>query len=1090
MVSRDGSAVAIAHAAGQRINRVGGGTIWVAGFNDPAEVAGYMNTPSTARPDYLHNPSATASWPNDLVTATKLLASGTIDFYPNPYEFLGHATAGANDLGEEAYALGAPNIIHADGINASGPGGVPQPYVHDDATAFAFDYRDNNGKNLNMRVIKDLYGINDGDDFYIRAVAFDVCYQGRPDWAVPLCLNTDSTAPVATIPADLLGTDPICDVIMTDNDDDGFPDNATYTIEATVPDEDIPDVAVVDFFQWNPTTEMWDAIGSDSSPPYQVEYEYPGPLSNDPPALRDTLHFRAVATDQFGNTEPFCGGYMGADSLWNFDDGAECWELMVEVVDCGAPMSCICQIGYDYDPSDGALVPSENAVDISAWFTDGDGDPTTNDVTRVIFEYRLIGSQTWMPLESLTGVNDSPDSLVSDVTGIHHPVIATGPDTLKATVTWNTTGLPAGSYDLRAYAVDIEGNSNPHMACVFTATVDNIGLRAYVQPCVFVDDNTDSLFSNVYIHDVAVASVQFQFYEDTDGNGIDDDGNTWFPIDTVGVGSVDTDPKGDVVLRAGTVPVNHVKDATYRALSGSLYRFIDVDGDGYNPVDPVIRDANNNGQFDGGDVIVIATGYTVNSGDLLTDFAIHEYYADQNGDNLLTSNEWILLDNVLNGGADNDVNLWCTEWDTTGLIGCYLVRTVAVDQLGNTDDDDDSDGVPDSSPTEIWTEECCYDSDTPVFCVTSYVSADGDTVAVPGHPDCDWVAAQDSLTFIAEVEVGGDPADIDSVVFQYSLDQGFTWDTFCVDEFAVDGWSCVFDYASWTLTTDTQFNFRALAYKNGVRASDPNSCKVCLVLGENQGPETDIVWLTTAEGDTLISNTVLRGNLDPFCLDPTTLSMLVTAEDGATIDSVWMMHKKVAGTSASDTTDWMKVVDGITPTADEDYPYEFNWDISSLTDGVYAFFPRAIDSNGNVTPTFGNPFYFSMSGQSARVVTAERIGVEAEDLVPGEEIVLKAELEPDPSDTEGIRVKFYYAERIEGEVLTVRTVPPFTANTAFDIYSNSVAGMHGSETVYVNGAPATYHEAAGFRGPGCPDQDGLHHLRPGRAHLRWTAGSR
>ena len=1004
-------------------------------FEDPSQIAEYAGTPASSSPDYLEDSSLTASWPNAMVTAGTLLKTGLLDYYPNPYEILSGVMNGADDL--SFFACAAPNVMSA--AYTLGPVVIDPSFVLP-----AFDYRTVKGKNLNMRLIKENYGIVDGDEFHIRGVAFDQCFQGNPNWAVPLCLITDSGVADADIPADLFDMEPVCDVLLTDLTP------ATYTLEAEITG-DITDIASVEFQRWDPATEMWVAVGTDASAPYTFDYTHPNsPLNNDPPDNRDTCYFRAIATDGFGNIEDD----ILCDSLYTEPGGDPCFELELIIIDCTPPMSCLCQVGYDYDLSDGAFVPSESAVDLSAWFTDGDGDSTTNDVIRVLFEYRPVGTQEWLMINSLTGVPAPGDSLV-DVTGIKHVVIQTGPDTLKATVTWDTRDLEAGSYELRAVAQDIEGNHNATMACVFSVTVDDIGLRAYIQPCIPVDVNTDSLFANVYIHDVAVANVQFQYYEDTNGNGIDDDGNVWIPIDTVGVGG---ERKGDVILRAGTTPYNHVKDATYRTFAGTDYWFFDVDGDGYNPVDPVIESTD--GFFDEGvDDVIIMTGFLVEDGAELSEFAPQEYFADQDGDGELELTDWILLNNVANPNPDTQLDLWCTVWEVTGLSGCYLTRAVATDVLGNTDDDEDGDGVPDSSPTEIWTEECCIDTDIPIFCITHYVTAAGDTVELPDDLTCPWVPAQEELIFIATL-VDGDPAGVDSVRFQYSNDGGFTWHWFATDFFGPD-WSGVFPYADFDLITDTQFNFRSRAYKNGMTGLDPDACKACLVLGENRGPETDIVMAITAEDDTLDTNTVLRGNISPLCLDPTTLYMLVTAEDNAAIDSVWFMYRKVAGTDPFDVFDWTKLTEGITPVADSTYPYEFTWDLTTLTDGVYEFFPRAVDSNGNVTPTFGNPFVISFSSRTAMITAVEQLGLSIDELIPGEEAVVFAELD-DPTDNLGVGVNFWYAERIEGEVLDVLPVQPHTADTDHTIYSNSMAGEHGSETVYVGGAPATYHTVAEF----------------------------
>ncbi len=1034
----DGSAVAITVSAGQYLpNPAYSGPIWVAGFSDPSMIAKYAGTPA-------------ASKPADFNTYADGLTAN--DGTPGKRDVNSMVTHGADNFGAASWAYGAGNIISYASI--TGGGGVP---VNNGGTAFAFDYRAQNGRNLNMKVIKSLYGLNDGDTYRLRAVAYDKCYQGNPDWAVPLKFSVDSTAPEVSIPPppfdDFVDTNPsmdglqICDV-------DGNMAPKTYTLQADLVSGDVNDVASVDFQMWDAGTKSWTTIGTDTSSPFTLQWTYAGaPIGNMPPARQDTVYFRTIATDKFGNVEP----QALCDSLYTDATATTpCFELQAIITDCTPPMSCLCQIGSDYDVTDGAFVPLESAVDISACFTDGDGDSTTNDVVRIEFQYRPVGTTTWQSLPSLTGVpvdttgDGIPDVLV-DVTGIKHPIISTGPDTLVATVTWDTHGLAAGSYDLRAIAFDIEGNNNANMACVATATLDNIGLRAYMQPCVpTANPGTDSLFANVYIHDTAVKKVEFQYYADTNGDGQPNDGSSWVSIDTQG--DVAGERKGDVVLRAGFAHVETLAGANHASLAN--YRFYDVDGDGYNPVDPVYNTVS--GTYSG-QTPVFSTGTTPANGATLSAFATGEYFADVNTNGTLDTSDWLMLDNRLNGAGDNQVDLWSTAWSVAGLNGSYLTRAVATDEFGNVDDDANHDGVPDTD-TNIWFEQCTIDSQAPTVCVTSYIPADGSAaVALPAGPVCPQVSPQDSLTFVAETTGGTTAADIDSVRFFYSLDGGVTWTWFATDIVGPD-WTAVFHYGDMVFPTDTEANVRAIAYDHaGNFDSDPNLCKACLVLSENKGPETDIVYIVTAEGDTLDANTVLRGSADAFCLQPTTITMLVTAEDTQAIDRVEIWYRKVAGLTASDTTSWA-MVPGL---SDSSYPYTFAWDLNGLADGVYEFFPRGFDANGNMTPVFGNPFRFSLNHRTATVASVEKNGVPVTSLTPGEEVVVKGTLD-DPTDTQSVTVNFWYAERIQGEVLDVSTSYPYTATTSHTIYADNTAGMHGNETVNVNGVEAMWYSTADF----------------------------
>ena len=65
-----------------------------------------------------------------------------------------------------------------------------------------------------------------------------------------------------------------------------------------------------------------------------------------------------------------------------------------------------------------------------------------------------------------------------------------------------------------------------------------------------------------------------------------------------------------------------------------------------------------------------------------------------------------------------------------------------------------------------------------------------------------------------------------------------------------------------------------------------------------------------------------------------------------TIDSVWFMYRKTAGTDPFDVFDWTKLTEGITPVADSTYPYEFSWDLATLTDGVLTLrLPKTKDAS-------------------------------------------------------------------------------------------------------------------------------------------------
>ena len=182
------------------------------------------------------------------------------------------------------------------------------------------------------------------------------------------------------------------------------------------------------------------------------------------------------------------------------------------------------------------------------------------------------------------------------------------------------------------------------------------------------------------------------------------------------------------------------------AAPGVLSNDTDIDGDGYNPVDPIVHDVNNNGTFQPAtDHIIVVTQAGMVPGTVLTNFAADEYIGDVNNNSAFDLADWILKDNPADG-SDDDLDLWAMAWDVTGLSGCYIVRAVATDILGNTDDDvSPRDGIPDTD-TNIWFEQCCVDSDAPQFCVTSYIpAAGGDPIVLPVGPPCLHIFPQEFL---------------------------------------------------------------------------------------------------------------------------------------------------------------------------------------------------------------------------------------------------------------------------------------------------------------------------------------------------------
>lgn len=1131
----------------------GDGTVGVRAFENPADLAKYAGSKST-KPTAINIPGETpGSWLMSYLDKT----SDTIGNVSTAFSQRG----GKDQFG--FYAFGARNIISP---NFGGMSSLP--YVYTGVfQSFDFNYRSLGDRNLDLNHIQKLYGLVDGSEYRMRAVAVDQAYNHNPNWAVPFRFTLDSVAPVVCIPpaqnSDTPGTgaapefDGFIDVKpalagLQVYDKGAHP--AAYILRADVVSGS--DIAAVYFQVWNNAGDYWEnlpnnPVNPDPSFPYTLYWDAPL-LSNAPPADADTFYFRAYAVDEFGNTEAQsldndpptpANGPVGELCL----DDARNWELCVIVIDGTAPSACLCQVGSDYDLSDGAAVPVEQAVDVSAWFTDNDEDAATNDVIHVYFEYTPIGLNSWSPLASLTGV--PADGFLRDPSGIHHPVITTGPDTLKTTVTWDTRTLAAGSYEIRAVAVDIEGNTSVLTSCVFTVTLDNTALRAYIQPVVpgvnTLDtcgiSSVDTLFAQVFIHDRTVSSVEFEYYADTNGNGVaDDGGSSWIHIDTLG-DEVD-ERKGDVTLRAGFNTIQRIRESAHlqlNTLDGGRYKFWDADNNGYSSIDPAIYDDNNDGVFDIGDTVLYLSPSVGNGspsiGDPLTAFADNEYLAD------LGSNydyyDWIMQDNPLNSGGEQ-TDLWWVLWDVTGLNGTYLVRSIATDNLGNTDTDLAGSPIPVAAVT--------VDSDIPEANITSITKQDKSVINAP--IDGDYVSGDNSYFYLNATT---DDTDIKKVLFQYSVNGGVTWTNLDVnddgdmysdlncnwqfdegtDEIFVDAdGSCTYTAGDIVLSkgdngildtptdpsskysalfplvgedprempdifvvgappiqqidndgdgktnedgstavsdlggqspddyfapysvpflfhnimfpTETNVLFRSVAMDlNGNTDCDPDP--VSVVVGDNKAPETDVV-VAVINGDSLDIETVLRGTLNPYCLDSLTVGpmhLLVTAEDQAEIIEVDIYYRSVDN-DAFPAIEYQPA--GI---ADSVYPYEFVWDITALADGEYEFFASALDANGNRTMAPMNPYRFSINRNTGTVASAVFLGsnLVASDVHAGDVVVLTASVSDPAIDGS---VCFYYAERIEGETVTgISTTFPYVSGALVDnIEPTSGNGLN--ETVF------------------------------------------
>jgi len=780
-----------------------------------------------------------------------------------------------------------------DGVNtaASGRALNPQPHVLDPdglgvASGQTFDFFGTNGFNIDMRHIRNLYGISDNDSLRIRGVAYDLAggpYYGpntvngqgtfsiirndqsgfnptgnaTPNYAAPICFTTNLVAPASDLVDSFLDTDPstagtqVCDAAENAQGGNSNVDEtqqipaieAVYPLTATTADAD---VASMDFFVWNSSTLSWLLISTDVSPPFTSSFT-PGLVDNDPAGRVNHFFLLTQSTDTFGNVEDFDkNGDTFVDSL-DFD-------VELDVVDCVAPIVNVTRIGTDTDLNNGAIVPIQSNVEIEVgtsgfsdrdeihMFTDGangvpgaagdddgiggadnrdfgfDGKPGTaddewgrgddidmatlyagfdgvfgttddgyvsraglgldrgpgnrtvnddgdgftdepdygddgfagagvglnadeflsagsddyftNDVIRVDFEMRPVGGKgPWVTIQSITGT-----IVGGQVSDLIAPLV----------VTWDVTSLAAGDYDVRAQGFDIEGNSNDGPAFITTVSIQPVGLRAYILPPVTTGLAMFNLYANTYIHDILVDHVDFEF--STDG------GTTWTFIgrDDNDLGSAG----GDILLRQGTAPFNpNITGGVFNAFTVDV-KFADLDGDGYSARDPIVNDANLNSVIDGGDFALIGSISGL-SGEALTVFPADHFYVGALG---VDPSDWIYQENANAGVFD----LWTVAWDATGLSGDVLVRAVATNEIGVTDNED-------TSP--IPTESVTIDDTAPCATISGIQLPDGTFEA----PQSDTLDVSATNSFV-QVQATTADTDVDSVRFQWSSNGGATWE--------------------------------------------------------------------------------------------------------------------------------------------------------------------------------------------------------------------------------------------------------------------------------------------------------------------------
>jgi hypothetical protein len=718
---------------------------------------------------------------------------------------LGRAGTGVDYM---PWLLDVANWWDTSGDTLKGLGKNPNGVYGDESVSAAdsaFHWFFQNGFNINMGLVASLYGITDADTFEVRALAYDWVGQsigpkiGYHDdsvavghWYLPPSatgiwynpanrtgnFNPDNstsekfvlnlTAEDATIDVAAFGAydvKPLAGIQVFDSYDSTQnvpPTPATYLIKAITN----PDVAEVVFEMYDQGTSSWGLAGTDNNAPHTYLYTAPI-MGNSPPDSTLDVYFRVRSKDTFGNWEIL-------------DTTLATYDLMFTVVDGVIPITNIssCEVlggNIDTDLSNGCEVPKDSVVIFRITGSDlDDRDLTTfTDVPFVRFEYRKVTygkAETaygdWEIMGSVTGTISGTDTLAD----LYPPVA----------VTWNTadTLITEGDYEIRAWARDVEGNDNKLTTFIFTAKVRETGLRAYIDPPTRLDDSTFALYAKVWIHDIEVDRVDFQYWYDQDADGTPNDaGSYWVHItrddndDTLSA-----DPGGDIILREGAGTLR-ILDSLHGAWGANLYRsfpanhkYVDYDGDGYSERDPVVVSAD--AVYDAGDAVAWGTP-TI--GDPLTSFDPIEFWVDADVSGGLTAGDWIMRQNMggfLQNGPTDSLQLWMGNWNVAGLGSQYLVRAVATDELGNTDTT--------SAGSPIPYEVISLDTEAPAATIAAIALGHGGEKTVGAAALNNLIVAGDN-GFI-KIWAASPDTDVDYVSFEFSLNGGATWSVLDVND--------------------------------------------------------------------------------------------------------------------------------------------------------------------------------------------------------------------------------------------------------------------------------------------------------------------
>lgn len=630
------------------------------------------------------------------------------------------------------------------------------------------------GENIDFEYFAALYDLTaDGStEYQARVLAYDQIGLMNPDYAFPIVFTLDITWPE--------------DLVIT-NCDDGDVETGPADFADVVPDDDLlqvyddadyslttenDDGAAEVLFQYRESTDGglnwgpgggtygavdgWDDLSTwDDSRPFTDTYTADA-LDNDPPANSLMVEFRAVPKDEFGNT-PDLDAAMDPDSVCVFP---------VTIIDGTPPMTAFTMIwdvvnqtgpdpvdpagpydAYWYRDTYGPVqVPAGPVIDVWAWYDDLDGDDTTNDVARMIFEYREVGSDPdadWTYFATVTGT-----VVVDPVSGDTLDVDLTVP----VAVNLDTETLGTGSYDIRVYGCDIEGNCNISTADIATIVIVEEGLRAYIQQPYVSGTGLLELYAFNYLHDETVDYVTFQYAVET----VVPDDYDWI---TVGIDGAPSN-RGDVLFHIGSnTPYYELEDLAVAAQHLEFNAdelFWDPDLDGYSERDPIIQSAN--AVFNDADDTVLL-GDNPPEGADLTPFPASFFHTDDIDDDEFSGGaEWVFEHNAEEGDND-ELDMWHVQWDVSGLNGAHLARAVATDIFSATDEGD------------IPTVSVNVDPEPPYATIALVTLPDGTTLDPDEVPSLYVEGSHGWFMLTAEC----DAADLASIVFQYSINGGVDW---------------------------------------------------------------------------------------------------------------------------------------------------------------------------------------------------------------------------------------------------------------------------------------------------------------------------